>query len=99
MLALLIALLSAIDALESVLDCVALLAMDELLVDELLSVDVLDIVELLLPLSVVAASPADEPPQDTKLSESANTPNNKLSFITLVQCTLFMWFMIGQWQV
>lgn len=92
MLALLIALLSAIDA----LDCAELLAMDELLVDELLSVDVLDIVELLLPLSVVAASPADEPPQDTKLSESANTPNNKLSFITLVQCTLFMWFMIGQ---
>lgn len=72
----------------SALDCASLLAMDELLTDEVLSVDVLDLVELLLPLPDTASSPADEPPQDTKLSESANTPNNKLSFITLVQCTL-----------
>ncbi|HEX7762030.1 MAG TPA: hypothetical protein VF433_00235 [Cellvibrio sp.] len=72
LLALLIALLFAIDALDIA---------DETLLDEAedeLRGSALDCV----------ASPADEPPQDTKLSESANTPNNKLSFITLVQCTL-----------
>lgn len=72
----------------SALDCASLLAMDELLTDEVLSVDVLHLVELLLPLPDTASSPADEPPQDTKLSESARTPSNRLSFITFVQCTL-----------